>query len=140
MNWLTLLAPAAKFLFGGIVDAIKQKRTIDARERAAEHNLKLAILQAKVTKAQKDGEWEVEAVKNAGWKDDAMFVIVMAPLVLCFIPGMVQYVQGGFMALEAAIPEWWRWMVLATVGVSYGLKPFTKLKNWKRRSGPYSPN
>jgi len=38
-------------------------------------------------------------------------------------------VWQGFKALDNALPDWWRWMVMATVGVSYGLKPFTKLKN-----------
>lgn len=126
MSWLSILVPAAKFVFGGIVDSIKQGRAIKAREDAAEHNLKLAVLQAKITKAQQDGEWEVEAVKRSGWKADALFVVVMLPLVLCFIPGMVQYVQGGFMALDAAIPDWWKAMVGATVAVSYGLKAFAK--------------
>ena len=64
MNWLSFIGGAAKFIFGGVIDSINQKRTIEARENAAEHNLKLAVLNAKITKAQKDGEWEVEAVKN----------------------------------------------------------------------------
>lgn len=132
MNFLSLIAPAAKFVFGGIVDSIKQKRLIEQRENAAEHNLQLATIQAKITKAQKDGEWEVEAVKNSGWKDEAMFVIVMAPLIACFVPGFSHYVVEGFQALDASLPEWWRWMVMATVGVSYGLKPFTKLKNLRK--------
>lgn len=128
----SLIGDGLKFVFGGIVDSIKQKRVIDQREKASEHNLQLAIVQAKITKAQKDGEWEVAAVKNSGWKDDAMFVIVMAPLILCFVPGMAPYIWQGFKALENALPEWWRWMVMATVGVSYGLKPFTKFKNLKK--------
>ena len=128
----SLIGSGLKFAFGGIVDAIKQKRVIDQRETAADHNLQLAITQAKIAKAQKDGEWEVEAVKNSGWKDEAMFVIVMAPLVMCFIPGLAPYVWQGFKALDNALPDWWRWMVMATVGVSYGLKPFTKLKNLRK--------
>lgn len=136
MSWLTLISgtivPAAKFVFGGLIDSIKQSRTIKARETAAAHNLKLATIQAKIERAKSNGEWEVATAKSSGWKDEAMFVIVMTPLVLCFIPGCVQYVQGGFMALQAALPDWWRWMVMATVGVSYGLKPFTKLKNLRK--------
>lgn len=126
MNWLSIAVSAAKWAASGIIDSINQSRTIKARETAAEHNLKLAVLHAKITKAQKDGEWEVEAVKRSGWKADALFVVVMLPLVLCFIPGTVQYVQGGFMALDAAIPDWWKAMVGATVAVSYGLKAFAK--------------
>ena len=131
MNLLSLIVPAAKFVFGGIIDTINQNRAIKARENAAEHNLKLAVLNAKITKAQQDGQWEIEAIKRSGWKSNALFVIVMLPLVLCFIPGMVQYVQGGFIALDAAIPDWWKAMVGATVAVSYGLKQFSK---WPLRS------
>ncbi|WP_285401048.1 hypothetical protein [Luteibacter sp. ME-Dv--P-043b] len=132
MSWLSVLGSAAQWTFSGLKSSIDQSRVLKAREDAAEHNLKLAVMQAKITKAQKDGEWEVEAVKNSGWKDDAMFVIVMLPLIACFIPGYSQYVVDGFKALDASLPEWWRWMVLCTVGVSYGLKPLTKLKNLRK--------
>jgi hypothetical protein len=132
MSWLSVLGSAAQWAFTGLKSSIDQSRVLKAREDAAEHNLKLAVMQAKITKAQKDGEWEVEAVKNSGWKDDAMFVIVMLPLIACFIPGYSQYVVDGFKALDASLPEWWRWMVLCTVGVSYGLKPLTKLKNLRK--------
>lgn len=133
MGWLTTLLPFAKWACSGLIDSINQSRTIKARETAAEHNLKLAVLQAKIAKAQQDGQWEVEAVKASGWKANALFVVVMLPLVLCFVPGMVQYVQGGFMALDAVIPEWWKAMVAATVAVSYGLKAFAKAP-FKRKS------
>lgn len=132
MNWLSLIGGAAKFAFGGVLESIKQNRVIEAREAAAEHNLKLAVLNAKITKAQQDGEWETEALKNSGWKDEAMFVIVMAPLILCFIPGCAHYVMAGFNALDETLPEWWRYMVMATVGVSYGIKPLTKLKSLRK--------
>lgn len=132
MNWLPMISGAIKFVFGGVIDSITQQRTIQARENAAEHNLKLAVLNAKITKAQQDGEWEVEAVKNSGWKDEAMFMIVMAPLILCFIPGCAHYVMDGFNALDETLPEWWRYMVLCTVGVSYGIKPLTKLKSLRK--------
>ena len=132
MSWLSLAASAVQWAFSGIKSSIDQSRAIKARESAAEHNLKLATLQAKIAKAQKDGEWEVEAVKNSGWKDEAMFVIVMLPLVLCFVPGCAHFVVDGFTSLDASLPEWWRWMVMCTVGVSYGLKPLTKLKNLRK--------
>jgi hypothetical protein len=128
MNWLSLLGGAAKFVFSGVIDSIKQNRVLKAREDAAEHNLKLAVVQAKITKAQQDGEWESAAIARSGWKDEAMFIIVMTPLVLCFIPGMSHFVMDGFNALDESLPDWWRYMVIATVGVSYGIKPLTKLK------------
>lgn len=132
MSWLSLLGSAAKWAFTGLKSSIDQSRVLKSREDAAEHNLKLAVVQAKIAKAQKEGEWEVEAVKNSGWKDDAMFVIVMLPLILCFVPGYSHYVVDGFKALDLSLPEWWRWMVMCTVGVSYGLKPLTKLKNLRK--------
>lgn len=133
MSWLSLVAPVGDFLkwcFTGVKSSIDQKRATKAREVAAEHNLKLAVLQAKITKAQTDGEWEVAAVKNAGWRADALFVIIMLPLVLCFLPGMVMYVQGGFIALSASVPDWWLALVGATAATSYGLRRFAE-KGWR---------
>lgn len=135
MSWLSFM-PAiikgVKWVTKGVIDHFNQKRAFKAREAAAEHGLKLAIAQAKITRVQQEGAWETAAVKNAGWRADALFVIVMAPLVLCFIPGMVQYVQGGFMALGAAIPEWWLWLVGGAAGTSLGIKPMTQLNNWRK--------
>ena len=128
----SLIGSGLKFAFGGVVDAIKQKRVLDQRENAADHNLQLAIVQAKITKAQQDGEWENTALKNSGWKSNALFVVILAPLVMCFIPGCGPIVRDGFATMDAFIPEWWKWAFGATVGVSYGLKQFTLLKNWKK--------
>jgi len=42
------------FIFAGLIDAIKQRRVINSRERAAKHSLRLAVIQAEIAMVQKD--------------------------------------------------------------------------------------
>ena len=43
---------ALKFIFGGLIDSIKQRRVIKSRERAALHSLRLAKIQAQIAAVQ----------------------------------------------------------------------------------------
>ena len=55
------------------------------------------------------------------WKDEYLLIIFTVPLILAFIPSMVQYVEAGFEALEAT-PEWYRWLVTGMVVATFGLR------------------
>ena len=92
-------------------------------------------------KAQEDAEAEAEAkakillskeTSTADWerimaqgtqnsiKDEFVTVIVLIPVVLCFIPGLEQVVKNGFDRLND-LPEWYQYLVyvvcLAAVGI-----------------------
>ena len=128
-----------KFVFGGIVDSIKQKRDIAAQEVKQNQALSAALATAKIRRiqTQQDAEisWEQTALQNAGIKDDVMMFVIVTPMVLCFIPGMAPYIRDGFTAIDQTVPAWWQAAFGATVAVSYGLKKFSKLFPLKTKKG-----
>ena len=43
-------------------------------------------------------DWDVEAVKGSkeSWKDEYLTILFSIPLLLCFLPWTVEYVERGF--------------------------------------------
>ena len=63
--------------------------------------------------------WEMRALTNAGWKDEALFILIMAMWVYSAIDP-----EGAKVVFEnwkEAIPEWYRkitmWLVASIIGV-----------------------
>lgn len=77
--------------------------------------------------------WEQLHAKNSGssWKDEFWTIVFSIPLILCFIPSMVEVVNNGFIALEST-PEWYRWCVLSLVGASIGIRKVSDLISLKK--------
>ena len=45
------------------------------------------------------------------WKDEFALVVLLAPAILVFIPGMREYVKDGFEIL-ATLPDWYQYLVV----------------------------
>ncbi len=60
-------------------------------------------------------------MQQAGWKDDWLLIVFSIPLVMCFIPNCVQYVEDGFLALTKT-PDWYLYAILLMVGSTFGSK------------------
>ena len=73
-----------------------------------------------------DIAWENTSIQNSGWKDEWFTVILSIPAILCFVPGLADYVRAGFGALSTT-PEWYQWAFLVAVSSSFGYK---KLADW----------
>ena len=73
------------------------------------------------TVTEGDIAWENTQINQGGWKDEYWTIILSVPCVLCFVPGMVEYVAEGFKALDTT-PEWYRWMVGVSVSASFGYR------------------
>jgi len=74
------------------------------------------------TKAQEmDNSWELEQIKNSGFKDEWVLFLLSIPLVMSFIPATVGYVEAGFAALEKT-PSWYQWLILAIFAGIYGIR------------------
>jgi hypothetical protein len=82
--------------------------------------------------AQSNSDWEKVMAHNMGssWKDEYILILWSIPMVLCFIPGLVNYVYDGFRALEQT-PEWYRiaWGVI--ISASFGYRTINGLLNKK---------
>ncbi len=77
-----------------------------------------------------DIAWENKQIDQSGWKDDFWTIVIAIPLIMCFIPFMVQYVVKGFEALEKT-PVWYQTLVSVAVASAFGVKKiigFMKVK------------
>ena len=102
------------------------------------HELKLEQIRTKVelqkartvasqASEDRDARWEELSIKNSGWKDEWVLVLLSIPLVLCFLPWTVVYVQMGFSAL-AQTPDWYQWLIMIIFTAIYGIRL------WRRKT------
>lgn len=85
------------------------------------------------TAAQSSADWERIQATNAGssWKDEWLTILFSVPLVLCFFPDSVQYVNQGFVALEA-MPDWYQYTLSVIVAASFGVRSAVGLMKAKK--------
>ena len=88
---------------------------------------KVAEAKARATVAEKvaagEVEWEgkmAQATDNS-WKDEFALVVLLAPAILVFIPGMKDYVKEGFEILNT-LPEWYQYLLFIAISASFGIK------------------
>src|SRR5688500_10373139 len=73
-----------------------------------------------------DADWELARIKEAGWKDEWVLILLSIPMVMSFIPKLQPYVIGGFAALSQT-PDWYRWLTLMIFAAISGLRV------WRRK-------
>jgi hypothetical protein len=83
------------------------------------------------TVTEGDIAWENTQINQGGWKDEYWTIILSIPCILCFIPGMFEYVVRGFSALDKT-PEWYRWMVGVSVSASFGYRKLADFMSLKK--------
>ena len=69
----------------------------------------------------RDHEWELESIRNSGWKDEWVLVVLSIPMILAFIPFTQPFVMAGFEALENT-PLWYRVTVASIYLATFGLR------------------
>lgn len=100
--------------------------------KKAKAKQKLVQIEAETTLMQKQiaGEidWDIAAQKNSSgsWKDEYLTILFSIPLLLCFLPFTVEYVERGFQAL-AMTPDWYKYTLGVIVSASFGIKGATKM-------------
>jgi hypothetical protein len=76
---------------------------IETRKAKAEQKLTKIKAETELMSKQIKGEidWDVEAIKGSkeSWKDEYLTILFSIPLLLCFLPFTVEYVERGFAAL-----------------------------------------
>ena len=93
----------------------------------AEGQAKVAEAKARATVAEKvaagEVEWEgkMADATNDSWKDEFALVVLLAPAILVFIPGMREYVKQGFVGLET-LPDWYQYLLYIAISASFGIK------------------
>ena len=98
-----------------------------ADANAANAKLKLTEAEAKakilLSKETSTADWErimAQSTQNS-FKDEAVTILVLAPVALCFIPGLEQTVQNGFDRLSA-LPSWYQNLVLVVCLSAIGIR------------------
>lgn len=107
-------------IIGGVKDHFEGKRKL----KQAELETKLRILE---TQSTHEMDWEKLWAQQAAdsWKDEYWTIIISIPLILCFIPETVQFVDAGFAALNKT-PEWYQGLVALAFGASFGVRIIPK--------------
>ena len=116
-----------KPLLGVASDAISGY--VDTRKAKAQQKLVKIEAETEIVKQQIKGEidWDVEAIKGSkeSWKDEYLTILFSIPLLLCFLPFTVEYVERGFAAL-AMTPDWYKYTLGVIVSASFGIRGATK--------------
>lgn len=127
---MSILGSVLGNLGGKVVEAIdsrgqrKHEQKVQALElEKLRHSKQIELIQ---TGQQLDNAWELEQIKNSGWKDEFVLLLLSIPLVMSFIPEMQPYVVEGFAALSTT-PEWYQWLILAVFTAVYGIRV------WRRK-------
>jgi hypothetical protein len=119
--WLKPLMDIAGSVVGGVVETRKAK---------AEQKLTKIKAETEIVKQQIKGEidWDVEAIKGSkeSWKDEYLTILFSIPLLLCFLPFTVEYVERGFTAL-AMTPDWYKYTLGIIVSASFGIRGASKV-------------
>ena len=67
--------------------------------------------------------WEASAVDQmkGSWKDELILIVLLAPAVLVFVPGMTEHVERGFEALHK-LPDYYKHLLYLSCSVSMGVR------------------
>lgn len=110
---------------GPVADYFKERRRLkyELKLKKLEGEIKKEEARAnmEVKKLESDHAWELEQIRNSGWKDEWVLVLLSIPLVLVFIPHTAPFIYQGFVVL-ATTPEWYRWMVMLIFTAIYGIR------------------
>jgi hypothetical protein len=74
----------------------------------------------------RDHEWEIESIRNSGWKDELVIIVLTVPMIMVFVPDLAPYVLQGFEILETT-PDWYRWLILTIYAATFGIRV------WRRK-------
>lgn len=103
--------------------------TVEAKlvEIKAEADIKLAKATAitKMAEAGQTQNYDLDrlAMENMSksWKDEAILIIFLAPMIMAFIPSLKDSALAGF-GVIAMMPDWYRYIIIGMVVVIYGLR------------------
>jgi len=121
--WGMLLKP----LMGVAIDGVKgfvETKKLKKEQKLAQIKAETSIIEKQI-KGEMD--WDIEGIKNTkgSWKDEYLTILFSIPLLLCFLPFTVDYVERGFEALSKT-PDWYKYTLGVIVSASFGIKGATK--------------
>ena len=129
--WETIVGKLLGGFAPEVVGYYKQKVALKHEQEIAKIRGKIAWEEAQTKRAEasegRDADWELESIRNSGWKDEMVIIILSIPMVGTFIPGIQPYIQTGFDQLGTT-PEWYRWLVVMIYAATFGIRV------WRRKT------
>ena len=123
--WDSILSKIVGTLPEIVVDYYKEKKQLENQLQLEKLKGKIAYEAAKTQRAEasegRDHDWEIEQIRNSGWKDEWVLVLLSIPLVTCFIPYTQEATLEGFNTL-ALTPDWYQWLIMAIFTAIYGIR------------------
>lgn len=127
MGKLSLIAG----LVSPVTDFLDRRRQRKHEEFVLEMELKRAKAHAAAEKVargqQADIDWEIESIRNAGWRPEYLTILTTITLVLVFIPYTQPFVIAGFQSLEET-PLWFQIIILMVYASAFGIRIFDNFK------------
>jgi hypothetical protein len=116
-------------LLGKLPEAVgnyfNEKQKLASAEKIREIELKDALHRRQVELIAQglaaDATWELEQIRNSGWKDEYVLIVLSIPLIGCFVPGLAPYVLRGFEILSQT-PSWYQWLIGVIFTAVYGVR------------------
>ena len=119
LNPIKLVQMIAKPLTDYLSHNMKMKELRRKSERTIAEKKVDAVIQAKATLQENDNSYNVAALKNSGWKDEWLTIILSLPLVGSFIPGIAPYILEGFTILDQT-PAWYKAAIALMISAVFG--------------------
>lgn len=114
-------------LFTPAVNAFDRYQGRKAEVHKAKHQLKLAKIGAETKRFELQQaattNWDMEAMRQSqfSWKDEVLMIILFAPFIASFIPGLQEHVKAGFV-LIGDLPIWYQSSLVGIIAASFGLR------------------
>jgi len=123
--WAKIIATLTGQTVEAVLSYKQQKRQAITDIKLETLRGKAAYERAKTQRAEnsegRDHEWEMQSIKNSGWKDEWVLIILSIPMILSFIPFTQPFVVQGFAALDGT-PLWYRTTVMSIYLATFGLR------------------
>lgn len=100
---------------------VEAKWAIELAKLEGKHAYELAKTARAEASEGRDHEWEMMSIRNSGWKDEYVLIIMSIPMILSFIPFTQPFVVSGFLALDGT-PLWYRTIVASIYLATFGLR------------------
>lgn len=122
---INLLLQGLVGVAGDAVSGFIETKKAKAKQKLVKIEAETSLLEKQI---KGEIDWDVEAVKGSkeSWKDEYLTILFSIPLLLCFLPFTVEYVERGFEALSMT-PDWYKYTLGVIVSASFGIKGAAKM-------------
>jgi hypothetical protein len=117
-------------LIGPVVEAYKSYQDGKQKKRELDNALQEKRLEV-ISKSEDYAQaFRLAQVQNAGWRPGFWTIVLSAPVIMCFVPGLAPYVLQGFQTLDSSTPDWFQYLLGIAVTSAFGYSVADKAYEW----------